>query len=382
MRLIPFGKPILGEEEKTAVWAVMESGILAHGEKIGRFEQVFANFTGASHAVGVANCTAALHLAYFCLGIGSGDEVIVPAHTHVATAHAVELVGARPVFVDAECRTGNIDLDRVEEEITPNTKAISIVHFLGMPVAMDRLMAIARKHDLRIIEDCALALGATYKGVHVGLFGDAGCFSFYPVKHITTAEGGMLITRNKELAQAVTKARAFGMDKHVGERKMPGMYDVLSLGFNYRLNEIQATLGIEQMKRIEGFLRKRRENYTALAAGLKGVEGIELFSSSHDDFQNSCYCLSIMLNDVLASKRTELIESLKRRGVGTSIYYPQPVPRMSYYREKYGYNEKKFPVAEKISDQSIALSVGPHLTSDDIFYMVDCVKEIISEEAL
>jgi len=174
---IPFGKPILGDEEKQAVLEVMDSGILAHGKKIHEFEDAFAKFTGASAAAGLASCTAALHLFYFHLGIGPGDEVIVPAQTHTATAHAVELVGAKPVFVDAESRTGNIDIDQIEGAITGRTRAISVVHFLGMPVDMDRINAIAEKHDLRVLEDCALAIGTRFKGVHAGLLGGAGCFS-------------------------------------------------------------------------------------------------------------------------------------------------------------------------------------------------------------
>lgn len=231
-RTVKFGKPIIGQEEMDAVMEVLSGDILVHGPKAHEFEEHFAAFTGANHAISVSSCTAALHLSYFVLGIGKGDEVIVPAQSHVATAHAVELTGAKPVFVDAEPSTGNIDIDRIEANITPATKAISLVHFLGMPVDMDRIMKIATSRNLRVVEDCALAIGTYFKGKHAGLFGDTGCFSFYPVKHFTTAEGGMILTKTPEHAHKFGRQKAFGVDRTVSERKVPGVYDVDMLGFN------------------------------------------------------------------------------------------------------------------------------------------------------
>ncbi|MCP5050228.1 MAG: cell wall biogenesis protein, partial [bacterium] len=198
-------------------------------------------------------------------------EVIVPALTHTATAHAVELTGAKAVFVDVEKKTGNIDIDQIEPAITPVTKAISVVHYPGLPVDMDKINTIARRHRLAVVEDCALALGSYYKGKHMGLWGDVGCFSFYPVKHMTTAEGGMLICKDETIARSIREKRAFGMDKHVGQRKLPGIYDIKELGFNYRLNEIQSAMGIQQLKRLPGFLKKRKENYQRLTEGLKTI---------------------------------------------------------------------------------------------------------------
>ncbi len=379
MRQIPFGKPILGDEEKQAVCEVMDTGILAHGPRIQEFEAAFAGFTGAPHAVGVASCTAALHLTYLHLGIGPGDEVIVPAMTHVATAHAVEFTGAKPVFVDAESRSGNLDVAQIETAITRRTKALSVVHFLGMPVDMAPVMDIARRHRLFVVEDCALAIGARLNGVHTGLLADVGCFSFYPVKHLTTAEGGMLITRHQPVAEAVRRLRAFGMDKHVGERKTPGLYDVTTLGYNYRLNELQAAIGIEQMKRLPEFIETRRRNHEAMTAGLSDIDEVSVFESSHDGSQSSYYCHAVVLSDALADKRFELINALRARGVGTSIYYPHPVPRMAYYAAKYGYRPGSFPVAECIADQSIALPVGPHVTIEDVRYIIEALKEAIHE---
>lgn len=379
MRSIPFGKPTIGEEERRAVADVLSGPILVHGPRAVEFEAAFASYTGAGHAVSVSSCTAALHLAYFYFGIGPEDEVIVPAQTHVATAHAVELCGAKPVFVDAEAVTGNIDIAQIETHINSRTRAISVVHYLGMPVNMINVMEIARRHGLFVVEDCALAIGSRFKGVHAGLFGDVGCFSFYPVKHMTTAEGGMLITNSEGIARKVGRQKAFGVDRHVGERKIPGVYDVTMLGFNYRLNEMQAALGIEQLKKMDGFLRKREENYHVLQMGLQNIEEIDLFKMDAEEVRSSYYCFSFRLKEPLKRKRFEIVRRLGEQGVGTSVYYPRPVPHMSYYREKYGFSEDSFPVAASISYGSVALPVGPHLDKEDMDYMVRAVKETILE---
>lgn len=380
MRIITFGKPMISESEKKAVSAVLEGDILVHGPKAKEFEAGFAAFTGAGHAISVSSCTAALHLTYFYLGLSKGDEVIAPAQTHVATAHAVELCGAKPVFVDAESSTGNIDIDQIGKHITPRTRAISIVHFLGMPVDMDRLMDIAQRKKLFVVEDCALAVGSYFKGIHAGLHGDVGCFSFYPVKHITTAEGGMLITKHAEVAEKILRQKAFGVDRHVGERKIPGIYDVNMLGFNYRLNEIQAAIGIEQVKRIKEFALKRKENYEYLSKALKNISELKQFDSTHGDYQSSYYCLSVALKEPLHEKRFDMVAYLKNKGVGTSVYYPKPVPCLTYYKDKYGYKEEDFPVASLISNNSIALPVGPHLNTEDMEYIAASLKEAIEKE--
>ena len=377
MRNISFGKPMIGEEEKKAVMEALSSPTLVHGPRTEEFEHAFSNFTGAPSSVAVSSCTAALHLSYFHFGIGPGDEVILPAQTHVATAHAVELCGGKPVFVDSEEDTGNMDLGQIESKITPRTRALSVVHFLGMPVDMSRVMTLARKHRLFVVEDCALAVGTYWDGIHAGLHGDVGCFSFYPVKHLTTSEGGMLVTRNEELAQAIRRKKAFGVDRSVNERIIPGIYDVTLLGFNYRMSEIQATLGVEQLKKIPTFLARRRENFEILRKALGDIEEIRFFREATGKSVSSHYCLSFLLDKSLVTCRPEMIRYLKAQGVGTSIYYPRPVPHFSYYQAKYGYEDKSFPVARWISEASIALPVGPHLAQEDMFYIAEKVKEAV-----
>ena len=380
-RTIQFAKPWITDKERAAVLEVLKGDILTHGPQNKAFEEEFGRFVGSGneevYCVAVSSCMAALHLAYWQMSISRGDEVIVAAQTHVATAHAVEVVGARPVFLDCVPETGNINPQKIEELITKKTKAIGLVHFLGIPCQMDEIVKIADEHDLKIIEDCALAVGSRFKGKHVGLFGDAGCFSFYPVKHLTTGDGGMFVTRHKDLAERVQKARAFGVDRNFGERTIPGMYDVPTLGLNYRMSDINASIGRVQLSRVAEILKIRKENFGTLKSNLTNIKNISIIDSTHKGAVNSHYCLTIILNGKLSNKRNEMVNLLNSRGVGTSVYYPQPVPRMAYYRNKYGYEPKRFPQAERISDQSIALPVGPHLKSVDMMYIADTVKDVV-----
>ena len=372
---IPFGQPILGDEEKHAVEEVLSGPILVHGPRTELFESSFAKFTGAPHAISVSSCTAGMHLIYHALGFGPGDEVIVPSQTHVATAHAVELTGARPIFADAELESGNIDPKAIEALITPRTKALAIVHYLGVPADMESISKIAKKNNLFLLEDCALSPGASHNGIHTGLIGDAGCFSFYPVKHLTTAEGGMIILKDEALAQKLRLLKAFGVNRTHGERKIPGDYDVVDLGYNYRMSEVHAAIGVEQMKKLPAFLNKRRANFESLESLLSSKSGFRILPQPINDVQTSShYCMGILLQPNLRKKRPEIMDLLKARGIGTSIYYPHPVPHMTYYKEKYGLVD--CPNAEFISNSVIALPVGPHLSSNDMDFIA---SEIIKE---
>lgn len=349
---------------------VLEGHILTHGPECKQFEAEFAALVGDdAHCVSVSSGMAALHLSYLHFGVGPGDEVIVPAQTHTATVHAVEWVGATPVFADCDPQTGNITPKSIEALLTPRTKAIGLVHLLGIPSEMPAIMGIAAKHRLRVVEDCAVALGARWAGRHVGLFGDAACFSFYPVKHITTGEGGMFVSRHRDVAEAVSKLRAFGVDRSHSERTISGMYDVPVLGLNYRMSELQAALGRGQIGRFAENLGKRQANFERLKTLLISMENVRVIDATNPVAQNSHYCLSIVLKGALAPRRNELAAALNAAGIGTSIYYPQPVPRMTYYRNKYGYDAARYRNATEISDCSIALPVGPHVSLEDISYI-------------
>ena len=379
-RSIPFGRPRITYCDREAVLDVLNGHILTHGPMCKAFEEKFAKFMGdPCYCVTVSSCMAALHLAYLQMGIGPGDEVLVPAQTHIATAHSIEILGATPVFVDCNYMTGNIETSLLKRFITSKTKAISVVHFLGIPCDMDSLMAIARSYNLKVVEDCALALGARFDGKHVGLFGDAGCFSFYPIKHITAGEGGMFVTRHKFVAEEVAKLRGFGIDKSYFDRKISGLYDVTSLGLNYRMSEIQAALGHQQISCIQEIIAIRRRNFALLKSLLDSDDLCILDNSDNPKIFCSYYCLSIVLDGLLAQSRNSIIRKLNAKGVGTSIYYPHPVPRMSYYKGKYGFESAKYTNAINISDRSISLPIGQHITEADVVYIAKCVKQILAE---
>tara|TARA_B100000242_G_C43024586_1_gene476973 strand:- start:529 stop:1665 length:1137 start_codon:yes stop_codon:yes gene_type:complete len=374
---IPFGKPMINERERVNLLKVINSGVLVHGSKSREFENLFKKFTGARDAITVSSCTAGMHLFYFSLNIGRGDEVIIPSQTHVATAHAVELTGAKPIFVDSEFPTGNIDLQLIEKKITKKTKAITVVHYLGNPVDMFKLKLLAKKHKLYLLEDCALALGAKIKKKHVGLIGDAGFFSFYPVKHVTTAEGGMIILNSNKFSKLLRKKKAFGYNKSLDQRSYPGLYNVDQLGFNYRMSELHAAIGVEQLKKFKGFLNQRALNFKYLENKLKDLKNISIIPNLKNKLIGSYYCLSIMLSKKIYKKRFEIINFLKKNGIGSSIYYPHPVPRLKYYKKKYKINKKNFLRASEFSDRIICLPIGPHVSKKDLDFIVLKLKKIL-----
>lgn len=378
---IPFGRPMLGEEERAAVCDVLASPQLVHGPKVRAFEAAFATFLGqGAHATAVSSCTAGLHLAYMHLGVGPGDEVIVPAQTHVATAHAVEITGARPIFVDCDLSTGNVDAEKIEPHLTSRTRAISVVHYLGLPVDMAPVVELARKHKVFVVEDCALAIGASLDGIACGLLGDVASFSFYPAKHMTTAEGGMVSSRHSDVIGSIENIKAFGYDRGFGDRKVPGVYDVTRLGLNYRMNEIAAAIGEAQLKKLPGFLHQRTANAAALRSALANVEEVTLLVDGDARRVHGNYCLVALLDERAGRRRAEIISRMKERGVGCSVYYPVPLPLSIYYRGKYGCKADKYPNALRISNCSIALPVGPHLSEANMEVVAQTLKEAISEK--
>jgi perosamine synthetase len=380
MNEIPFGRPDITDVDREAVMRVLRGPILTHGPECKSFEAEFGGFLGAgANCVTVSSCMAALHLAYLHFGFGPGDEVIAPACTHVATVHAIEWVGAKPVLVDPDPATGNLTAAGIEAALTPRTRAVSLVHFVGIPCEMDPIVRLCEARGLKLVEDCAIAIGARYRGKHVGLFGDVGTFSFYPVKHITTGEGGMFVSRHADVAQQVARLRAFGVDRTHGERSIPGMYEVPSLGLNYRMSEMQAALGRTQTAKLPAFLGARRANFEALRGHLAKLADVRVLDSHSADAVNSYYCLIAVLEGKLGAERNAIIGELNAAGIGTSIYYPQPVPRMKYYRDKYGYDANAYPVATQISDCSIALPVGPHLGVEQMTRIADAVSACVAK---
>jgi dTDP-4-amino-4,6-dideoxygalactose transaminase len=379
-REVPFGRPWIEDADREAVLRVLAGPILTHGPECKAFETEFAAFMGpTAHAVSVSSCMAALHLAYLHLGVGPGDEVIVPAQTHVATVHAVEWVGARPVFVDCDPATGNLTADRIAPAIGPKTRAIGLVHFCGVPCDMAPIMDLARARGVKVVEDCAIAIGARVAGTHVGLFGDMGCFSFYPVKHITTAEGGMFVSRDADTVAKVARLRAFGVDRTHAARAIPGIYDVPSIGLNYRMSEMQAALGRTQVQKLPEILRRRAANFAAVKEAVEATGRARVLDTTSTSLLSSHYCAVAVLDARLGPRRDEVVKRLNARGVGTSVYYPHPVPRLAFYREKYGYDAARYPNATRISDHGFALPVGPHLSKDDVAYITRVVPSVLKE---
>ena len=362
--MIPFGRPMLDQTEIDAVLKVLSGPILAHGPVCGEFETAFAERAGAEHAITVSSGTAGLHLCLFANDVGPGDEVIVPAITHVATAHAAEYCGATPVFVDVDPANGNIAPVGVAAALTERTRAVMVVHFLGLPCEMDRINADADKAGAFVIEDAALAVDATYGGKKAGTLAKAGCFSFYPIKHMTSIEGGMVTTNDAKFANQIRKRKAFGYDRSHETRVKPGIYDVTMLGYNYRMNEVEAAVGLAQLYKLDERLKIREHNYHALKNALAELEEVTVFEPTQGKAQSCFYCLNAVLPRDGSLDRDAIAVDLKAANIGTSVHYPGAVPLMTYYREKYGYRAGQFPVAEWLAAQTISLPVAPHVPDD------------------
>jgi dTDP-4-amino-4,6-dideoxygalactose transaminase len=371
---------MIGAEEKKAVLECLESPQLVHGPRSQEFENSFSLFMGGGFSTSTSSATTALQLAYLTLGIGHGDEVIVPSLTHVASANSILSVGATPVFVDIGAHDGNILVSQINEAISPQTKAICVVHFLGVPVDMNAIMKIAKDSNLYVIEDCALALGSRVQGTHVGLIGDCGAFSFYPAKHITTGEGGMLVSKNSDLIDKAKKVKAFYYDKNVGDRKIPGLYDIIGFGLNLRMSEIAAALGNAQLKRVSEFILKRKNNTEELANYIGQTKYGSLLPISQTGSDSSYYCASFVLEPQYVENRNIVAASMNALGIGTSIYYPIALPESTFYSSNPSISRTiSSQNATKLANANIAIGVGPHLDSNDMVYVAEKLIEVLEK---
>ena len=382
-KIIKFGLPIIDEQEKRELDSVLETGIFVHGPKTTGFEEQFAQLFNYKHAVSVSSCTAGLHMAHHCLSKAKfhsnrTSEVLCPAMTHVATAHAIELCGLKPVFVDCDLVSGNSTVSHFEEKMTKNTIGIATVHFNGVACDIENIASFAKNNNLYLIEDCAISLGAQYNGIPVGSFGNCGVFSFHPVKQMTTGEGGMVVVNENSFSDELKYSRAFGVDKNFQERNLPGQYEVPYLGFNYRMSELSASIGLSQLQKIESFQKKRRENYEVLEKLISTIPGISCLGSSKIKGR-TFYTFIIIIEDEKI-ERDQIVLKMLSNGIQTSIYYPSPVPRFLYYKNKYGYKSIDFINAAKISDRSIALPIGPHLDVNDMKIIASYLKEALNGE--
>jgi perosamine synthetase len=352
--MIPISVPLLGAEEKQAVLEAIDSGQLAQGARVEAFERAFAAYCGVKHAIATSSGTTALQTAVLAHGIGPGDEVVTTPFTFIASANAVVFAGAKPVFADILERSYNVDPSLIEKAITPRTKAILPVHLFGNPCDMEPIVRIAARYGLAMIEDACQAHGAVVDGRKVGSFG-TGCFSFYPTKNVTTAEGGMITTNDDELADRARLIRSHGQRRR---------YYHECIGYNFRMTEIQAAIGVVQLGRLERFVEKRRANATYLTSRLRGVvTPVESPGSRHVYHQ---YTIRV------AEGRDGLAEHLQERGIGTSVYYPLPVHKQVAY-QKLGYADQ-LPVAERACKEVLSLPVHPALSQEDLERIVQGVN--------
>jgi perosamine synthetase len=371
--VIPVFEPWIGEEEAEAVVAAVRRGEISgsFGEEIPAFEREFARYVGVAHGVACTSGTTALQLAVAAARIGPGDEVLVPESTNIATALAAHHQGATPVPVDAEPDTGNLDLDLVEERIGPRTRAVIPVHLFGQPVDMERLTAIARRHDLVVIEDCAQSHGAAVRGRTTGSFGDMACFSFYANKIVTTGEGGMVVTGDGELAERLRYLRnlAFGEPRFLHAEA----------GFNFRMTGYQAAMGRVQLRRIDEILDRKRRVAAAYDRLLAGVRGIR--TAPERDWAPSVHWMYwIVVEDEFPVSRDALMAALREAGIGTRTHFC-PMSRQPALRARESFRPRPCPVADRLWERGLYLPSSPTLTDEQVAEVVGHVRDAAAQPA-
>ncbi|MBI4733743.1 MAG: DegT/DnrJ/EryC1/StrS family aminotransferase [Rubrobacteridae bacterium] len=378
---IVFGSPAIEEEEIDEVVSCMRSGWLGTGPRVAKFEHAFAEYKGVESSVAVSSCTAALHLSILAAGIGPGDEVITTPMTFCATINSIIHAGAVPVLADIDQKTMNIDPDSVEEKISDKTKAILPVHFAGRPCEMDRLCALAKRYDLKIIEDCAHAIEAEFKGKKAGTFGDFGCFSFYSTKNVVAGEGGMLLARRRKDAKRVRILALHGLSDGAWARfgdEGFKHYDVIDCGYKYNMMDIQAAIAIHQLARVDSNCARRRIIWNRYQAAFSRLP-VKLMPEPGPEIRHA-YHLYIFHIDRKCSgiNRDRFIEEMTTRGVGVGVHY-RSIPEHHDYRKRFGWRTEDFPNALLAGRQTVSLPLSPNLTDEEVSVVIACVEEILSE---
>ena len=369
---IPYGKQSIDENDIKAVVDVLKSDFITTGPKIEEFERKVADYVGAKYAVAIANGTAALHAACFAAGIGEGDEVITTPITFAASANCALYCGATPVFADIDKESYNISPTDIRKKITDRTKAIIAVHFTGQPCEMDEIHKIAEDNNLIVIEDAAHALGANYKGKKIGSISDMTTFSFHPVKHITTGEGGMIVTNDEKLCERLKLFRTHGItreEKYLSRNDGPWYYEQIDLGYNYRITDIQCALGISQMDKLDDFVEKRRMLVERYNNAFEEVS--EIVVPKQVEGCNNSYHLYV----IQVENRLEVFNKLRTAGIGVNVHYI-PVYKHPYY-QKNGYADVKCPNAEEYYEHCISLPLYPKLTIEEQDYVIKKVIETV-----
>lgn len=383
-KMILFGEPNIGEDEIKEVTQTLRSGWIGMGEKVKIFEKNFASYTGAKHAIAVNSCTSALHLSLIALNIKNGDEIITTPLTFVATVNAIMYTGARPVFADIDPTTLNISHTEILRKITPKTKAIMPVHFGGLPCNMREIKRIAKKHDLAIIEDAAHAVGAVYNRKKIGDCNNLTCFSFYPNKNITSAEGGMITTNDKKLAHRLNILRLHGLHTDAWKRfrsKELITSDMYELGYKYNMTDIQASIGIHQLNRIEEFMRIRERYARIYDEIFNNIKGIRLQFRPNEILKNrhALHLYVVVINpDYFTISRDALIMMLREKNIGAAFHY-KPIHLHPFYHNNLKYKIGNFPISEFISDHILTLPLTPKMTLYDVKYTAEQVKYILNK---
>ena len=377
-RFLVFGAPAIEDAEIQEVVASMRSGWLGTGPKVARFQEAFRAYRDAGHAVAVNSCTAALHLSLVASGVGPGDEVITTALTFCATANSIIHAGATPVPVDVD-DTMNIAPEAVAAAVTPRTRALLPVHFAGRPCAMDELLAIAARSDLKLIEDCAHAIESEYHGRKTGTFGDFGCFSFYVTKNIVTGEGGMILTNDAESADRLRVLALHGMSKDAWKRFSDEgykHYQVVAAGFKYNMMDLQAAIGLHQLERVESYwLRRQRvwNRYNEAFAELP----LQLPAAPEAGTKHAFHLYSILVDEAVAGlSRDAFLNAMTRHNVGVGVHY-LCLAEFPYYQETFGWRPEDFPNATRIGRQTVSLPISAKLSDDDVEDVIRAVTHIL-----
>ena len=380
-RFLVFGSPLIEKEEIGEVLRTLRSGWIGTGPRVQRFEEMFKKFKDTRHALAVNSCTAALHLAMLAIGIESGDEVIVPSMTFAATANAVIHAGGKPVLADCRRETMNLDPDDVERKITPRTRAIVPVHFAGRPCEMNRIMALAERHGLKVIEDCAHAIEAEYEGKKAGTIGDLGCFSFYVTKNIVAGEGGMVITERDSYADKIKILALHGMSKDAWKRfSDEGFkhYQIVYAGFKYNMMDLQAAMAIHQLPRIERYWEKRRGIWNAYDDAFRDLP-LFLPAPVPHGTRHSYHLYTLLLDvDRLRITRDQFLERMTRENIGVGVHYIA-LHLHPFYQQHYGYRRGAFPASEWISDRTVSLPLSPKLKEKDVRDVIAAVTKILGQ---
>ncbi|RKU17371.1 UDP-4-amino-4,6-dideoxy-N-acetyl-beta-L-altrosamine transaminase [Candidatus Poribacteria bacterium] len=373
---IPFSRPWIDDTEIEAVSEVLASKWISTGARVREFERAFAEYLGVRHAIAVSSCTAALHLSLVVSGIGVGDEVITTPYTFTATAEAIRYVGAKPVFVDIDPETLNIDITKIAPAITSRTKAIMPVHIAGLSCDMDALREICQKHNLVLIDDAAHAIPAEYNGKYIGSLGDLSAFSFYANKNMTTAEGGMITTNNDSLAEPLRTMRLHGIDKDAWARQSGRSiwrYEITTEGYKYNMTDIQAAMGLCQLMKLNK-QHERRQNFVQIyQSELAKFPQVSTPFVPDNPAEHAWHLYIIQLH---TGNRDDFVESLREANIECSVHYI-PLHLFEFYQKQYGYSVGDFPYAEEVFERVISLPLHPGLTESDVHLVIDAIGKIL-----